>query len=280
MRFVGLIAGFAIAAAALAACGGGDETETPPTSTAPAAGTAQATAVAESPTIAATLTVEERAEAEALLKAASLRAEDVPEGLLLEDEGFATNEELGEVGDLFVDIFYSAGGVSLKDRFSSSGRILGYHAAYKADVPSEPSSLSGTVSFSVSVDLYRDEAALHADSDPSCQHLPDETEVRKNTQELYEALGMELRDLSVSSLPFAEVGDERFALEIRTTVRVPDLDTDLHTVLQWVCIQRDRLFGSLMMTTVNASPPVEELEALARTLDQRMKDALEQAPVP
>jgi len=30
-----------------------------------------------------------------------------------------------------------------------------------------------------------------------------------------------------------------------------------------------------MMTTVNASPPVEELEDLARTLDERMKDALE-----
>ena len=86
---------------------------------------------------------------------------------------------------------------------------------------------------------------------------------------------MELRDLGVSSLAFAEVGDDRRALEIKITSHSPDLDTDFHVVLQWVCITRDRLFGSLMMTTVNASPPVEELEDLARTLDERMKDALE-----
>jgi hypothetical protein len=244
----------------VASCGGGDGSQDQPT----------ASATASVPT----LTPDERSEAEALLKAAALRAEDLPEGLLLEDEGFATNEELGEVGDLLVEMFYSAGGVSLKDRFYSSGRILGYHANYKADAPSDPSSLS-RMSFNVSVDLYRDSAGLHAGFELLRQHLPDETAVREIAQEFYESLGMELGDLSVSSPSFAEVGDERVAREMKVTVRTPDLDTDIHFVLRWVCIQRDRLFGSLMMMTVNASPPVEQLEDLARKLDERMKDALE-----
>jgi len=260
-------------AVALTACGGG-ETETPPTATASAAGAAQATAATESPTVAATLTVQERNAAEALLKAAALRPEDVPVGLHLEDEGFATNEEAGEVGDILVKMFYSANGVALKDRFSSLGRILGYHANYKADAPSDPSSSSGT-SFNVAVDLYQDEAALHADFGLFRQDLPDETAVRKNTQELYEALGMELMDLDMSLLAFTGVGDERVAREMKVTVRAPDLDTEFYAVARWIYIRRDRLFGSLSMITVNASPPLEQLEALARTMDQRMKDALE-----
>jgi len=43
----------------------------------------------------------------------------------------------------------------------------------------------------------------------SHQHLPDETAAREIAQKLCEALGMELRDLGVSSLAFAEVGDDR-----------------------------------------------------------------------
>jgi hypothetical protein len=84
----------------------------------------------------------------------------------------------------------------------------------------------------------------------------------------------------VSPLAFAQVGDDSVAWEIKVTVRAPNVDTDFHTVVQWVSIKRDRLFGSLTMTTMNTSPPPEELEGLARTLDQRMKGALEQAPAP
>jgi len=220
------------------------------------------------------LTVEERAEAEALLKAAALRPEDVPEGFLLKDEGFTTNEEAGEVGDILVKELYSIEGVALEDRFSSLGRILGYHAAYKPDAPSDSSSFSGTVSFGVTVDLYRDSASLHADLELYRQHPPDETALRELAQEVYDALGMELKDLSVSWPAFAQVGDGSLAQEMKVTVRAPDLDTDFYVVLQRVWIQRDRLAGSLGLVSVNASPPGEELEDLARTLDERMKDAL------
>ena len=136
--------------AGLTACGGGGETEPAPTSV------GQATAAPASPTMGsptATMTAEERNAAEALLKAATLGANDLPEGFTLVDEGFATNEELGEVGDVLVKMFYSADGVALEDRFYSSGRILGCHANYEADTPSDPSSFSGTVSLNVSVDL-------------------------------------------------------------------------------------------------------------------------------
>jgi len=250
----------------VASCGGGDGSQDQPT----------ASATASVPT----LTPDERSAAEALLEAAALRPEDIPAGLSLKNEGFTTNEEVGEVGDLLVEMFYSAGGVSLKDRFYSSGRILGYHANYKADAPSDSSSFSGTVQFGVTVDLYRDSASLHADFELYRQHPPDETAMRENAQELYEALGFKLKDLSVSWRAFAQVGDESVAREIEVTVRAPDLDTDSHVVLQSVWIQWGRLAGSLGLITMNASPPVEELEDLARTLDERMKDALEQAPVP
>jgi hypothetical protein len=268
LRAAALLAGPVCVLALLffvASCGGGDGSQDQPT----------ASATASVPT----LTPDERAEAEALLRAAALRPEDVPEGLHLEDEGFATNEQLGEVGDVFVKGFYSANGVTLEDRFNSMGRILGYHTTYKADALSDPS-FSGTVLFAVSVDLFRDSAGPHGDLERYRQHLPDEEALRENLQEAYEPKQMELRDLSVSSLPFPEVGDERLAWEMKTTIRAPGLDTDLNTVLRWVYIQRDRLVGSLMVTAMNASPPVQQLEDLARKLDERMKDALEQAPAP
>jgi len=291
--------------AGLTACGGGGEAE--PTATAattvPGMGamswavvsptaanvvgsiplvspTASATAAGASPTVSApTLTPEERAEAEALLKAASLRPEDIPEGFPLEDESFTTNEELAEIGGMLVEMLGSAGGVALEDPYSS-GRILGYYANYKAKRPTDPSSFSGTASFYVTVDLFRESSAAHEYFELARQYLsnPDEmaaSQEWEQLQEYYESFGLEFRDLSVSSIAFAEVGDERLALETKLTMRLPDLDTDFHLVERAVAVRRDRAVGSVRVVAVNSSPSAKQLENLARTLDERMKDALE-----
>jgi hypothetical protein len=91
---------------------------------------------------------------------------------------------------------------------------------------------------------------------------------------------LELTDLKVSSLSVAGVGEERVAWEVRATIRLPDLDTDFHVVQQFVGLRRGRATGSIGLVAVNSSPDVAKLEDLARTLDERMKDALEQAPAP
>ena len=289
--------------AGLTACGGGGEAQ--PTATAGGMGamswavvsptaagmagsipfplaspTASATAAGASPTVSApTLTPEERAEAEALLKAASLRPEDIPEGFPLEYEIFATNEELAEIGEMWVEMLGSAGGVALEGPYSSR-RILGYYASYEAERPTDPSSFSGTWSFSVTVDLFRESSAAHEYFELARQYLsnPDEmaaSQEWERLQEYYEGFGLEVRDLSVSSIAFAEVGDERLAFETKFTMRLPDLDTDFHLVERAVAVRRDRVVGSVGVGAVNASPSTKQLEDLARTLDKRMKDALE-----
>jgi hypothetical protein len=290
--------------AGLTACGGGGEAEPTATAATTARGlgampwavvsptaanvvgsiplvspTASATAAGASPTVSApTLTPEERAEAEALLKAASLRPEDMPEGFPLEDESFTTNEELAEIAAMLVEMLGSAG-VALEDPYSS-GRILGYHANYEVEPPTDPPSFSGTWSFDVTVDLFRESSAAHEYLELARQYLwnPDEmaaSQEWEQLQELYEGFGLEFRDLSVSSIAFAEVGDERLALEMKLTMRLPDLDTDFHLVERAVAVRRDRAVGSVTVGAVNSSPSAKQLENLARTLDERMKDALE-----
>jgi len=293
--------------AGLTACGGGGEAE--PTVTATAAGmgtmmmplgvvslsptaadavgsialaspTASATAAGASPAVSIpTLTPEERSEAEALLRAASLRPEDIPEGFPLGDDGFTTNEEVAGIGNMWAEMFGSAGGVALEDLYSS-GRILGYYVNYEVEGPMDPSSFSGTACFSVTVDLFRESSAAHEYFELARQYEsnPDEMAASKRweqLQEYYEGFGLEFRDLSVSSIAFAEVGDERLAFEVKVTMLVPDLDTDSHLVEQMVAVRRDRAIGYVLVVAFNSSPSAKQLENLARTLDERMKDALE-----
>jgi len=289
--------------AGLTACGGGGEAQ--PTATAGGMGamswavvsptaagmagsipfplaspTASATAAGASPTVSVpTLTPEERAEAEALLKAASLRPEDIPEGFPLEYEAFVANEEVAEIGGMWVEMFGSIGGVGLEDLYTS-GRILGYYANYEVERPTDPSSFSGTDSFHVNVELFRESSAAHEYLELSRQHLsnPDEmaaSQLWEQLREFVESFGLEVGDPSVSSIAFPELGDERLAFEAKFTMLVPDLDADFHVVLQGVGVRRDRVVGSVGVGAVNASPSTKQLEDLARTLDKRMKDALE-----
>jgi len=250
---------------------------TPPAAPATAEPTASPTAAAPPTAGPPTLTPQERTEAEALLRAAALRPEDIPEGLPLEDEGFITNEELAETGELSVEMFGSAGGAA-PDPYSS-GRILGYDANYDAEAPDDLSSFSGTASFGVSVELFQDSTGAHEyfeqAEELARQQSDPEGEARRQLQEYYQSLGLELSDLSVSSLSVADLGEERVALEVKGTMRLPGFDADLDIVEQAVGMRRGRLVGSVTVLTVNESPDEEQLEDLARKLDERMKDALE-----
>jgi hypothetical protein len=76
-------------------------------------------------------------------------------------------------------------------------------------------------------------------------------------------------------MSFAEVGDDRIAFEMKFTMHNPDLNTDFHYVVQLVGIRRGRGVGAISVFAVTSPSPVGELEDLARTLDKRLKDALE-----
>jgi hypothetical protein len=255
----------------LAACGGGDgggdETELSPAGT-PASTAAASPAAAETgttPTAAAT--VEDRSEVEALLKAASLQAEDLPEGFTLDDETFTTNEES-------VDENTGPGAPTLED-FNSWGRVLGYDATY-----SEPEALSsllegGTLSLTVTTTVYEDSDGADEAFGFVRDQASDPEFVKAFEDSFASDSGVEVRDASISPLSLAGLGDDRQAYEIRITAHSTDLDEDFEFVAQLFGIRRDRLVGAVTVFTVNAPPPEGQLEDLAGKLDERMKDALE-----
>jgi hypothetical protein len=250
MRFVGLIAGFAIAAAALAACGGDDETE-------PAAPTAPA-----SPTVAATPPSEERSAAEALLKVIALPVEDLPEGFTLVDEGFTTNEEVaGGEED-------AQPGALTVEELDRSGRILGYETVYSRDAP------SGTLLLLLTTDLYRDPAGAGKQFE-FLREQPSDPELLEALQQQVPGTGLEVQAATISLLSLSEVGDDRLAFEVKSTVRIPDLNTNVDQFARFVEIRRASGIGSIMAVSVGSPTPVEELEDLAGKLDERLKEALE-----
>lgn len=261
-----VLAGSALTAVVLVACGGDDDTETPPTATASAAGAAQATATAEPPTIAATLTVEERAEAEALLKAAALRAEDLPEGFTLDEEKFTSNEEAAEEESDY------PGGATEED-LDSLGRILGYEASYTRE--SLGALLGGTTNVGVGTSVYRESDGASQHLDLMREQWSDPGFVKALQQQAGGGVG-EVSDVEISPMSVAEAGDEQFGLELRLTIHQADLDWDMDIIAQFVHMQRGRLLGYVSLAAIGApsrlGPSIEEL---ARVLDERMKDALE-----
>ena len=253
-RYAASLAGLALLAVLLAACGGGDENE--PSQT----GTPASSAIA-SPTAAAT--AEDLSQAEALLKAAALQLEDLPSGFTLDvdEEKFTTNEEAAEEG--------APDDPTLED-LNRWGRILGYEVRYSREV-SLGTLLGGTAFLGVSTAVYRDSAGARDAFEFTRQRTSD-PEFAKTFEA--SAAG-EVRDASISPMSFAEVGEDRIAFEMKFTMHNPDLNTDFDYVTQMVAVRRDRGIGSITVLAVTSPSPVDELEELARKLDERMKDALE-----
>jgi len=251
-RFAALLCGLVVAAA-MTACGGGDETEPSPTG-APA-----------SPTAIASLTASGRAQAEALLKAAALQAEDLPEGFTLDEEQFITNEDEAKQGSILP-------GAPTAEDLSRWERILGYQASYSPEA-------SGTVTsaalfYQVETDVYRNSKGADGHFEVIRQQ-PSDSEFITALQEEAKTAGGDVRDASVSPISFAKVGDNRMAFEIRIKAHYPDPDRELNLIAQVIGIRRGRATGFITVVALDSPLPVEELENLARRLDERLKDALE-----
>ena len=255
--FLALLA--AVFALGLVACGGkGEEAATATPSPA-----VHATAALASPTIAATTAAaaEDRPEVEALLRAAALRLEDLPSGFTLDEEKVTTNEESATEGP--------SGGPTLED-LNRWGRIL----HYEADYSQEGSLLGGTLVLQVATAVYRDSAGARDAFEFTRQRTSD-PEFAKAFEASVAGSAGEVRDASISPMSFAEVGDDRIAFEMKFTIHDPDLNTDFPYVVQIVGIRRGRGVGAVTVLAITSPSPVQELEDLARTLDKRLKDALE-----
>jgi len=264
----------------LAACGGGDGDNEPAstgTPSSPAGGSpaAAATVAGGSPTAAATAaaptaapTVEDRAEVEALLMAATLRLEDLPTGYTLDDEAFTTNEESAE------DESDILAGPTLED-LNRFGRILGYEASYSQESSLGSLLEGGTLSLQVTTTLYQESDG----ADDAFEFVRDQASDPELVEAFEESFasspGVEVQDASLTAMSFAELGDERLAYEFKVSAHSTDLDQDIEFIAHLVGVRRDRLIGSVTVLAVNEASPVEELEDVARTLDERMKDALE-----
>ncbi|HJX61538.1 MAG TPA: hypothetical protein VJ578_03110 [Dehalococcoidia bacterium] len=253
-RYAASLAGLALLAVLLAACGGDDEGE-------PAA-----TSVAPSPTPApAGSTAEERDAAGPILMAAALVAEDMPEGFTFDEEKFLTNEEAVDE-----DLDYP-GAATLED-YNRWEQILQYEAEYSRETP--PSLTGATLSIQVTTVLYRDPAGADESFDFLRQQTSDAEYVEAVERDSAEE-GQDIRDLEISPISFAGVGEDRMAFEATFTMYDPDRGQDLDFVSQLIAVRRGRAIGALAVRAVGSPHPLEEVEDLARTLDERMKDALE-----
>ena len=258
-------------AALLAACGGGDDNEPASTGTptSPAGGSpaAAATAAATGAAPTSEATVENRDEVEALLKAASLKQEDLPEGYTLDEEGFTTNEEA--VGET------SAPSDPTLEDLNEFGRILGYDTTY-SNLEESLNALSegGTLSIDVSTTLYEDSDG----ADDAFEFVRDQATDEEFLEDYKESTaipGVEITNATISEISIPELGDKRLALEITVSAHSSELDQDFDFIAQVAGIRRDRMIGSVTVLAFNATSPGQDLEDLARTLDERMKDALE-----
>jgi len=249
----------------LVACGGGGDENKPSPAATSAAKKAAATAAPASATATATAaaTVEDRAATEALLKAASLQLEDLPSGFTLDDERFTTNEEAAAEQE------GNPRAATLED-LNGFGRILGYEASYSQDVSATGSALS----FQMTTTVYRDSKG----AGEHFRFVREQTSDPEFIQAFEDSLagsGVEVKDATISPMSFADVGDDHLALELKVTAHSPDLDADFDVVSQLVGVRRDRGIGAITVTAVGSPESVGELEDLARTLDERLKDALE-----
>jgi hypothetical protein len=124
----------------------------------------------------------------------------------------------------------------------------------------------------VSTILYRDSTG----ADESLEFIRQQTSDPEYVRALQQAgTGQELRDLEISPVSFADIGENRMAFEARFKAYDPERGQDLDLVSQLIATRRGRAIGTLVVRAVGSPHPLEEVEDLARALDEHMKDALE-----
>ena len=261
-RLTAVLIALACAAALLGGCGDGEEEPT-----AAASPTATEEAPPSPPVPSPTLSPEERAEVEALLKSMAITPEnDMPPGFTLDQEGFNTNEEAAED--------YPEGEEQGLADYTRWGRLLGYRATYSTE-PSLPTmTTGGTIGIQIRLALYADSAGASAAMAEAKDRLAD-PERRAGLVQQFEEENPQFEDVVLEPMSFGQVGDDTSGYQLTGTVVDIELGIAADAVYQVFSIRRGRALGAVMVGAIHEASPIEELEAMAQKLDQRMAEALE-----
>ena len=246
---VALVIVLAMGAMALgSACGGGEEE-------------GQA-----GPTPAATLALADRAELEALLKSMVLGSEDLPSGFTLQGEKFETNEEAA--------VDYPDGMEQGLADYARWGRLLGYQASYSTGVSLATLMTGGTIYIMVGTTLYEKPEGASEAMVESKDRLLDPEERAKLLEE-FKKDNPDWKDPQLAPMSFVDVGDDTFAYQLTGTVGGGESGVEVTVVGQFVVVRRGRAIGTVAASAVQGPSSIQELEDMARKLDQRMKEALQ-----
>jgi hypothetical protein len=265
---VALVIALAVGALVIGvACGDGEDEEGQAGPTA----TAQAdtpTVTAETPTAAAAATpaLADRAELEALLKSMALALEDLPSGFTLEEEKFETNEEAA--------VDYPDGVEQGLANYARWGRLLGYQATYSTEVSLATLMAGGTVYIMVGTTLYEKPGGASEAMAEGKGRLLDSEEQAKLLEE-FKKDNPSWKDPQFAPMSFADVGDDTFAYQLTGKVSTTEPGLEVAAVGQFVVVRRGRAIGTVVLAALQGPSPMQELEAMVRELDERMKDALE-----
>jgi hypothetical protein len=218
------------------------------------------------PTPAATPALADRAELEALLKSMVLGSEDLPSGFTLQEEKFETNEEAA--------VDYPDGVEQGLADYARWGRLLGYQASYSTGVSLATLMTGGTIYIMVGTTLYeKPEGASEAMADAKDRVL--DTEERAKLLEEFKKENPDWKDAQLAPMSFADVGDDTFAYQLTGTVSGGESGVEVTVVGQFVVVRRERAIGTVAASAVQGPSSIQELEDMARKLDQRMKEALQ-----
>lgn len=254
-----------LAAGAMAlgsACGGAEEEgEAGPTATAPPSGIT-ATSEGGALTPAATPTLADRAQLEALLKAMALTVEDLPSGFTLWGEEFETNEEAA--------VDYPDGVEQGLADYARWGRLLGYQAAYVRGVSLATVVAGETTAVTVGTTLYETPGGASEAMAEGKDRVSDPEERAK----LLEAYHPGWKDPQLVPMSFVDVGDDTFAYQLTGKVMSGESGLRVTAVGQFGFIRRGRAIGTVVVLADQEPSRTEELEAMARKLDERMREAL------
>lgn len=220
---------------------------------------------------------------EALLKTATLQAEDFPSGFTLDEERFRTTEQRAENDPIDPED-------TLK-KLNEWGHMLAYVVSYSKEVALD-TPLGSITGYSVHVTIFQDADGARA----AMAGLRERSEDPEVGEALWARSGLSEFSVSypgLSRMPFADIGDETFATQMTATS--PSLPPQKLDILE-VVFREDRLIGGIGRVSVgsplgefpttptNGGSPVEQLEELARKLHERMeaalKEPLELSPTP
>jgi hypothetical protein len=245
------------------ACGG--EGEPTPSGSPAASPSATEQASPTWPAASPTLPAETRAELEALLRSMCLKLEDLPSGFTLQEERFTTNEEAARD--------YLDGEEQGLADYTRWGRLLGYEATYSTEVSLATLATGGTIYIAVRPTLFEDSKGASEAMEKAKERLSDPEEKARFVEDFRKDSNWE--DVELAPMSFAQVGDDSTAFQLTGKVSLSESAVGVTAVAQVVAIRRGRGNGMVIVSAIQGPSPIQELEAMVRKLDQRMKEALE-----